>query len=126
LNFIEPGKPRLIGMAAIAILLQNLMDLRRRLDLGRGRPRWDARMHALNNGKNHNNRDDKLPQKLQCFLFLCFQEMTAHAGAASRSHRGSILVDAAQRRLYPHDLRNRPREFYSLSSKKTEGAARNA
>jgi hypothetical protein len=47
LNLIEPGKPPLIGVAAITIPFENLMNIRRHLEFGRSRLGTDAWTHAL-------------------------------------------------------------------------------
>lgn len=61
LNLIEPGKPPPIGMAAIAILFQNLMNVRRHLDFGSSRLGRDTWMRALKDDKSSRTRDGQLP-----------------------------------------------------------------
>jgi len=59
-NLIEPGEPPLIGMAAIAVPLEDLVHVRRHLDLGCSRLGWDAWTHALEDDECSSNRDGEL------------------------------------------------------------------
>ena len=62
LDLIEPRKPPLVGMTAVAILLEDLVDIRRHLDLRRRRLGRYARPHELQKNKHNNSRNRELRQ----------------------------------------------------------------
>jgi hypothetical protein len=53
-NLIEPGETALVGMASVAMGLEDVAELRRSLDLRSVRPAWDGRTNALKQREDQN------------------------------------------------------------------------